>query len=205
VGAALSGGLNSNGQSGGTGGNDDWAFYGKIGFVYRLPDAGPLLEPSAALVLSGLGKTFNTLDEFSAFPSIVTPQAGFSATVLSTRNFKAGFSLDLSFPSAQNIVIDTGLQAEIAQVFLVSAGYQVNVSEAAAAKEMHWPFIGISYNFTANTERSRMLAARGWLQNDMRISGVWESRASGNQLMSAGAVVNMGNGAAQAPQIIIED
>ncbi|MDR2521153.1 MAG: hypothetical protein LBC72_01180 [Spirochaetaceae bacterium] len=205
VGASLTGAFNVNRR-----GDDEAAaaaLYGALGFVYRLGTLGPLREQTAAFTLSRLGKTFDSAFAASgAFPSPITPQIGYSAAVLETRAARAGFSLDLSFPSAQNVVLDVGVQFRVARAVLVSGGYKINFYEAVNTKTVNLPFIGISYTFTANTGMSDVLASRGWAQSEVTVGAAWNSLYDNTvQLVSGGAVINLGSSAAEAPQIIIED
>ena len=212
VGAALTGGYNFNET--GEAANEpakrpfnDWALFAKIGFVYRLGDLGPLLESAVAATVSQLGKPFtNGVSGTGFYPSLATPQVGYSAIVLDETHVRTGFSVDLSFPIFQNLVLDAALQIEIARVILISAGYKINIRETLRTDTMNLPFVSLSYNFTAGMGKSGALIERGWERSDIGISGVWESMYGGAaHLISAGALINMGSPSTDPPQILIED
>ncbi|MDR2491222.1 MAG: hypothetical protein LBD20_07460 [Spirochaetaceae bacterium] len=204
VGAAVSGGYNFNETAGKS--RNDWALFAKIGFVYRLGDLGPLQESAVAVTVSQLGKPFGNGTSGWAYPSLATPQVGYSAIVLDETLIRGGFSVDLSFPIFQNLVLDAAIQIEIARAVLVSVGYKINIHETLCTDTMHLPFIGLSWNFTAGMGKSGVLVEQGWERSDIGISAVWDSLYGGAvQLISAGAVLNMGGVNTAPPQILIED
>ncbi|MDR0552373.1 MAG: hypothetical protein LBG72_10280 [Spirochaetaceae bacterium] len=193
VGAALSGGALFSDDA-----DSDWALYGKLGFAYHLPDLGPLLDPACAAVFSYIGKTFDAADSAS-YPPPFTGQVGFSAVVLSLQSIRAGFSVDISFPSMQNLALDAGLQVEIAGAFVISTGYRVNFRAAADGQKPDLPFAGISYMFSGGAKGGAI-----GTKSDVRPSGVWKMRGDNAHLVSAGLAVNIGSPAVP-PQIILED
>lgn len=178
---------------------NDWALAVDAGFMYKLGKLGRLGDARYGIVLSNIGKTF--IHESEIFPAIFTLKAGFAANFLNKEKITAGFSADLSFPLFQNIVFNAGLQFLIANMIIVSAGWDVNVREAARGDGVRLPSFGVSMRFTVGNFMNR----QAWEGSDFMVSGAWRQIHDGIQLISAGASLNLGVRDNEPPTITIEE
>jgi hypothetical protein len=176
---------------------NDWALALDVGFMYKLGKLGALKDARYGVVLSNMGKTFT--NEF--IPAIFTPKVGFAANFLDKEKFTAGFSTDLSFPLFQNVVFNTGLQFFIANMVIVSAGWDVNIHEAARGDGLHLPSFGIGVRFTVGNFMNR----QAWEGSDFMVSSSWRQIHDGIHLISAGASLNLGVRDNEPPIILIEE
>ncbi|MDR0411915.1 MAG: hypothetical protein LBH75_08100 [Treponema sp.] len=178
---------------------NDWALALDVGFMYKLGKLGFLKDARYGVALSNMGKTF--VHGSDIFPAIFTFKAGFAANFLNKDKITAGFSADLSFPLFQNVIFNTGLQFLIANMIVVSAGWDVNVREAARGDGIHLPFLGIGVRFTVGNFMNR----QAWEGSDFMISGAWRQIHDGIQLISTGASLNLGVRDSEPPIITIEE
>ncbi|MDR0644217.1 MAG: hypothetical protein LBG05_04780 [Treponema sp.] len=178
---------------------NDWALAVDAGFMYKLGKLGRLQDARYGIVLSNMGKTFVHNSEI--FPAIFTPKAGFAANFLDKEKITAGFSANLSFPLFQNAVFNTGLQLLIANILIVSAGWDINIREALRGDGIHLPSFGIGARFTVGNFMNK----QAWEGSDFTVSGAWRQIHDGIQLISAGASLNFGVRDNEAPVITIEE
>ncbi|MDR1127443.1 MAG: hypothetical protein LBL06_04860 [Treponema sp.] len=178
---------------------NDWALAMDAGFMYKLGKLGGLKDARYGIVLSNMGKTFT--HESEIFPAIFTPKAGFAANFLDKEKITAGFSVDLSFPLFQNVIFNTGLQFFIANLIVVSTGWDVNIREVERGGDIHLPSFGIGVRFTVGNFMNR----QAWEGSDFMISSAWRQIHDGIQIISAGASLNLGVRDNEPPVITIEE
>ncbi|MDR2602880.1 MAG: hypothetical protein LBC53_10615 [Spirochaetaceae bacterium] len=202
VGASFTAGFNFNGN----GKKDDYALFGRLGFIYKIGNVFFLRSAAFSASLSQIGKTFNGEAGGGSFPPAFTPEAGFSASFLEARAFSAGFSLDARIPSFyRNAAFSGGLYAVIAESVFICAGAVLNAREMAAGNGCDF-FAGIKYNLTLSGGGSGALRkGEGWKGSGASFSAVWQNRPGGLSLISAGATLNKGERTDEkGPSVVIE-
>jgi len=193
-------------------GNVGWTAGADAGFVYRLGALGALSDARIGAALTNLGITYLSEDapgisgwESGRFPGMFTPRAGFAAVFLDTAGVDAAFSADLSLPFWQNAVFEAGLQARIADIIVIAAGWQLNALEAAESVASLMPSVGVSVKFRVNTGRSEFMSSKGWDTSDFVTSGAWRQlKIYGDesaQQISAGITANFGLRDTEGPAI----
>jgi hypothetical protein len=200
VGISVFGGLNG-------GWGDTWAAGVDLGVWYDFGKVGPLRDLRAGAAFSNMGRMFvNDIPGIKGgnsdgFPGKFTPRIGCASTFLDTDKFDAGFSLDLSAPFFQNLVIDAGVQARIADIVTVSLGWQLNAAETGKDFASLLPSIGVSVKFKWNSSKSEFMSSKGWDTSDVTASGNWRQIYDGVQQISAGITANFGLPDTEGPAI----
>jgi hypothetical protein len=198
LGASVFAGVISNYGVGGAGGLD-------IGVVYRMGSLGFLKDARLAAAFVNVGKTFDN-DYYKNFPGAFTPKGGFAAILFENNSFAAGFSADLSFPTFQNAVLNAGLELGIIKMITISFGWDVNIKELVDDKDnIHTPFIGISFKWTANTGSSDIMRGQGWEKTDVDISALYQQINNNINLFSAGVSAQFGSIDREPPVIKLGD
>lgn len=190
--------------------NSDWRGGVNLGAFYDFGEAGFFKDIRFGAVLLNIGKQLGnttvlgiTGSEASEWPGIATPKIGAAATFFEQNNFKAGASLDFSFPSFQNFVCDAGLQLLFADVIKVSSSWEYDAREFSEGSKNILPSVGVSFQFKFNSKNGSLLAKKGWEQSEMTVSGAWKQLYKNVNAVSAGAKINLGLKDTQAPEIIL--
>jgi hypothetical protein len=192
----------------------DFAAAFDLGVFFRLNDILFLKQPRAGFVLANIGKTLTAVydangrgiygaDETGHYPGLLTPKAGFAATLFQNAAAEIGFSAGLAFPSFQNLVAEAGVEARLGGPFTLSAGYQVNLREQDAGFSPQLPFLTLKYTFAANTGKAGFLADRGWQQSDFTAAALWRNIGNDLTLLSLGGSANFGARDEDGPEITI--
>lgn len=142
-------------------------------------------------------------DKADDWPAICTLRTGVAATVVSTDIMEMGVSLDFSYPSFQNFVVDTGLQLQFWDFLRVSAAWEFDAREFASGAKNVMPSVGASFKFILNSKEGSYLAKNGWEQSEITVSGAWKQMYKNVNAVSAGAVLNLGMADVQPPEIIL--
>lgn len=190
----------------------DWALAGDIGFWYNIKQLRwlPFLQDIRwAVSLTGMGKSYSNpylgLDgtQSSEYPAPFTPRVGIAGNLFSTSKFSGGLSLDLSFPTFQNVVFDAGLQFLIADIVHISTGWEANLQEILADKASLIPTIGISVKFSFTSKDDSFLTRKGWQQSQAVVSSAYQAFDSGINAISASLNVQLGQKDLVPPEIIL--
>jgi len=125
-----------------------WGLSADLGMLYRLGTVGFMSDARIGAAITGLGRTFTPGTEginggtASGFPSMITPRAGFGATLVTAKDFKLGGSVDLSAPTFQNLVLDTGLEAVFRDIVTLRTGWNFNLTETVNDRQTYLPSFG---------------------------------------------------------------
>ena len=193
---------------------DDWAAGADIGILYLPEKIGALpfiRKPRFAFSLTGMGKNFKpatigldgSANKITSFPSVFTPHFGFAGTLFEIKYLSGGLSLDLSFPTFQNLVFDAGLQFLIADTVRLSTGWQCNVREALAKKNSWYPSVSLSVKFGFTSTDESILSKKGWQQSEMIVSAAYRPLHAGIHAASGGAALYFGLKDTAAPEITL--
>lgn len=188
----------------------DWTGGLNLGAFYTLGEISFLKDLRFGASLLNLGKPLGnttvfgiTGDEASAWPAIATLKIGAAGTLLELQSFKAGASVDFSFPSFQNFVCDAGLQFLFADVVKLSTSWEYDVREFSEGSKNLMPSVGLSFQFKFRSKDGSFLAEKGWEQSEMTVNGAWKQLYKNVNAVSAGAKINLGLKDTQAPEIIL--
>lgn len=203
VGIALSGAFGS-----------DWGLNADIGFLYFPEEVRWLSfmdDIRLAASLTGMGKPFNpsvtgidgTTKNTTGYPSMFTPHFGFAGTLFAVKDVKMGISLDLSFPTFQNMVFDTNIQFLVADIITLSTGWQFNLRETLEDTANFYPSISLSVQFALSASDESLLGRQGLQGSEMIISGAYKPFSNNVHAASAGAAVYLGVTDTDAPDIIL--
>lgn len=178
---------------------DDWGLAADIGVLHKVGDLAFLKGFQWGLVLSGLGKPYvpNGLGAAgtaaTAFPSPYTLTLGGKGDLVKTEKFRAGASLDLSFPSFQNVLVNLGLEGSFKEVVTVRTGWTLNAHELANKPAALAPSIGVFAKFTINRKTDEsFISKQGWDQSEIRPSVAVRPLYDGIYAVSTGVNVQLG-------------
>lgn len=153
---------------------DGWGLSGELGILYRAGDIAFLKDAKIGFSLTGLGRAF-TPDTWgldganpTGYPSAFTPHAGIAGTLVSTNDVKLGMSVDVSTPTVQNFVLDTGIEAVIKDRVTLRTGWNFNMKESIKKAQTYIPSFGVGVNLKLNSpKKDSFLARKGWAQSEM--------------------------------------
>ena len=186
-----------------------WGLGADLGVLYRLGDLGFAKDSKIGASITGMGKPYNAgkggikgLNKTSGFPGMFTPRAGFATTFVSVKNFKLGMAFDLSFPTFQNIVFDTGLHMKFADMVTFKTGWNFNLVETLNHRQTYIPSFGLAVSIKLNAKDKS--ESNAWEQSD--ITPQFAVKPFYNNIWAIGAGVNVQVGKADtaAPAINID-
>lgn len=192
----------------------DWALAADIGFWYNIKHIKwlPFLKDARwAFSVTGLGKSYQkdivalNGELVSDFPSPFTPRVGVAGNLFDVKNFSGGISLDLSFPTFQNVVFNAGLEFMIANMIRISTGWKADLKEILAEKAALLPTAGISFKFNFSGSEDSFLAKKGWQKSEAEVSGAYQYFKDDLHLASGGMTLKLGQRDTVAPEIILWD
>ncbi len=197
-----------------TGFGTSWALYADIGILY-IPDQiswlGSMKDIRLGISLTQMGKTYTSNstgvkgDKASiiGLPAMFTPRFGFAGTILEVKHLKAGISLDLAFPTFQNIIFDTNLQFMFFNMVTLSTGWQFNLVETIFDKATYLPSVSLSVKFGIDTKTSSNSIYNNGKQNEITVSSAYKPLSNGTHIISAGGGVHFGVIDEDPPEIIL--
>lgn len=191
------------------GGKTDWSLGADLGGMYRWTDLGKLKDLRLGISLMNLGKYFNHNDalgiddRYSAdfFPTPLTVKVGIASTCIDVKNFKAGFSFDLSTPLFQDLLIDVGIQMAIKDMFYIGLAENIDIQELRNERYNCLPSISFGVKFKFTAKGSKYLREHEWDNNEMLTSLSWQQKYQEIQAVSAGAIIYVGQLDTKAPEI----
>jgi hypothetical protein len=200
VGAGLYGGFGT-----------DWSLGMDIGFLYNfgsLKKIPFLSDVRWGTSITGIGKAYNpdtegyvdSSEDTTGIPSI-TPRTGVAATFLEIQKLRGGASLDLSFPSFENVIFDCGLQFEVANFLYVNSGWEFDLQESIAEVDTHLPSISIGMKFEFASDKDSYLSKHGWNESEIVPSVAYRQLDDDTQVFSAGGSFYLGLPDTEAPNI----
>lgn len=174
---------------------------------------GFLKKPRMGFALLNVGKPLSGYEIYgykdgdgvkndSTYPSILTPRASFAATLFDSQNFDGAFSVDLSFPTFQNLVCDVSFATTFFKMMTLSSSYQLNMRELSEGSNAAvLPSIGLSFHFVFSSNKLK----DEWAQSELVPSLAWQKLYKDIHALSFGAKVNLGMADKSAPEIILWD
>lgn len=151
-----------------------WGLNGSLGMLYQLGDLGFMKDAKVGFSVTGLGKAFTPDkpgidgEDQTGYPSAFTPRLGLGATLIKEKDVKIGASVDLSSPTFQNLVFDTGLEALIKDFISIRTGWNYNLKESTEKAQTFIPSIGLGINLKlAPSGEDTFLSRNGWDRSEV--------------------------------------
>ena len=181
----------------------DWMLTADVGAVYNFGDIAFLKNFRVGASVNNVGKTFNSWagSDWSGFPTFSTIRAGAAAELVRTENFVLGLSLDVTTPFFQNVIFDSGLQMEIAHFLRINSSWQFNAREANEGCNSWLPTVGVVFKFNIGTD---FMKKDDWARSEICPSVAWKNVDGDINLISAGAVLRLGELDTEGPVIEME-
>lgn len=183
-----------------------WGLGADLGMLYRFGDLGFAKDSRLGVAITGMGKPYNanrggvkSLSNTSGFPGMFTPRAGFATTFVAVKNFKLGMAFDLSFPTFQNVVFDTGLHMKFAEMVTFKAGWNFNLVETLHHAQTYIPSFGLACTIKLNSKTAN--EANAWEQSDITPQLAAKPLVNGIWAIGAGVNVKVGKTDTSAPVI----
>lgn len=177
----------------------DWALGVDLGVLYRREYLGFAKDFRVGVALLNLGKYYKTnlvgINEDYAsdyFPSIATLKLGVGTVLLETKNFNIGASFDITSPTFQNAIFDTGLQFGVKDTVFLSVAESIDIREAVNGHYSFMPAIGVTVKFMFNSKNNEYLKAHDWDQSEMITSAAWQQKYESLQVVSGGLKLKLG-------------
>ncbi|MBO4319318.1 MAG: hypothetical protein J5857_02495 [Treponema sp.] len=189
----------------------DWSIGCDFGLLYKGEKSlGFLRDPRIGISVLNIGRSAGSeyevigidgTSEGTVYPSVLTPRISLGATFLQTWGWKAGMSLDASFPACQNAVFDVAFAVSYNNLLEFNVGWQANVRELAAGGKVNWPSIGLSCKIMLSSSKKNDT----WQQSELVPSAAWQNMYGEVQNISAGATLYLGQEDNEAPEIYLWD
>ena len=186
-----------------------WGLGADLGVLYRLGDLGFAKDSKVGASITGMGKPYNAnnggikgIDKTSGFPGMFTPRAGFATTFVSVKNFKLGMTFDLSFPTFQNLVFDTGLHMKFADMVTFKTGWNFNLVETLYHRQTYIPSFGVACSIKLNSKDKS--ESNAWEQSDITPQLAVKPLSNSIWAIGAGVNVKVGKADTAAPVINID-
>ena len=202
-------GLNGGFMWGGYGDKDkDWSLGADIGVLYHREALGFLKNFRFGVALLNLGKYYDVnvvgIDAYESsdmFPSFVTFRTGVASLLLDTKQFKLGFSFDVSTPCFRDVAFDVGLQLSVKDTVFLSVAETIDVMEIANSCLDLIPAVSLGVKFNLNAKNNDYLRSHSWDSSEMLVSAAWQQKFENIQAISAGARIYLGQQDTQPPVI----
>lgn len=191
----------------------DFSVGADLGALYKLDDFACFKEPRLGFSLLNLGKPAPDYAEYgvkagepSGYPSILTPRAGFAATVFEVKKLRGMFSADISSPMCQNVVSDLAFTLDFNDFVKVNLSSQFNFVEIAEHKGDGFNYISIGASIKLGMNSKKLTEKNAeWEQSEIIPSFATQTLYTGIGAISAGAKLNLGAKDTSAPEIILWD
>lgn len=157
------------------GAGSDWSLSGNFGVLYSQGDLGFLKDLRFAASVLNVGKNYvnttsigvNPTEKVTEYPTLLTVKAGVAGLLVDTPAFDMGFSLDVSSPMFQNVLIDAGLECSIKDLVYISLAEKFNLTEFANGKNDFIPAIGIGVKFQFGFKDNEYFDKKGWAESEL--------------------------------------
>lgn len=113
--------------------NTDWMLTGSFGFLHYPGDVLFMRDMEWGASIVRLGKSFTPASGYSAVPSPFTLNTGIAFRLVDNDTFLLEPRLDLRFPYFQNVQLNTGFDARIAEVVTVGTAIHLDAHELLSA------------------------------------------------------------------------
>ena len=186
-----------------------WGLGADIGVLYRFGDLGFAKDSKIGASITGMGKPYNAQlggikgrDKTSGFPGLFTPRVGFATTLVAVKNFKLGMNFDLSFPTFQNLVFDTGLHMMFGEMVTFKTGWNFNLVETLRHSQSYIPSFGLACAIKLNSKDKS--ESNAWEQSDITPQLAVKPFSNNIWAIGAGVNVKVGKKDTAAPVIGID-
>ena len=191
----------------------DWGLGADLGALYRLGDLGFAKDSKVGASITGMGKPYNAgrggvrdANDTSgflgnSFPGMFTPRVGFATTFISVKNFKLGMAFDLSFPTFQNLVFDTGLHMKFADMVTFKTGWNFNLVETLNHRQTYIPSFALACSIKIKSKDANQ--SNAWEQSDITPQLAVKPLYNNIWAIGAGVNVKVGKTDTAAPVISI--
>ncbi|MGL4986812.1 MAG: hypothetical protein ACRC5H_06720, partial [Treponemataceae bacterium] len=188
----------------------DWSLNLNLGMMHRIGTVGFLQDLRWGVSLTGIGKPFTRsgegiyeFDDKAWYPGMFTLRAGTAATLVDIKNFKMGASIDMAFPTFQNLLFGVGLGFVFFDIVTLKTAWEANVREIQAGYKNIYPSVSVSAKFIIDTSRAAFLAKQGWQQSEIVPKVAYKHFDGDVAAFSGGATMYFGLRDNQAPSIIL--
>ncbi|HSV55609.1 MAG TPA: FlgD immunoglobulin-like domain containing protein, partial [Magnetospirillaceae bacterium] len=186
----------------------DWGLAADLGILHKAGQLGFLRNFQWGLVLSGLGKAYvpdglgAAGTAATAFPSPFTLTAGGRGDFLKTDTLRAGASLDISFPTFQNLLVNVGLEGSLHERVTLRAGWNLNVHEMLNGPAALVPSLGLFGKFELSRRTNdSLISQQGWDRSEIRPGFAFRPLQDGIHAFSTGVTIPLGVLDREAPVI----
>ena len=191
--------------------NFDWELSANLGFLYKYGTLGFVKDFRYSASLLNLGKNYSKVSlnpinkdkAIGAFPGIATLKIGAAGLLFSNDLLKFGASLDLTFPTFQNVIIDMGLEFSVKDMLCINVAEKFNIAELANGHKNIVPSVGLFFKFDFDVKNNEYLAQNGWEKSEMTTAVAYKNLYDSINAISASVDVNLGMKDENPPEIII--
>ena len=188
-----------------------WGASAELGILYRLGTVGFMQDSKIGAAITGIGRPFSPDEEgvkggtATGYPSMLTPRAGFAATLVKAKDIKLGASADVSLPTFQNMVLDTGIEAVYKDIVTVRTGWNLNMVEILENKQSFIPSMGIGVKLKLDSSnKDSFLARNGWGGSEAEPSFAVKQFGKNATAVGAGVNIKLGVTDTKAPVITVD-
>ena len=184
-------------------GGSAFSFFGDIGAVYKIGMISFLpfmhnIRFGFAFTELGLPFEYNSKSALNpavgdvAFPGMITPRLAFSGMFLDFDAVQAGLSLDLAFPTFQNVIFSSGIQFFIKDIVRLRVSWDFNLRECLAGTASYLPTFALSVTIPVTSGRDSFLTRQGWQQSDVIPAAAFRTLPGEVVAVSAGVTARLG-------------
>ena len=164
------------------GAGKDWSLSGNVGLLYNQGNVGFLKDVRFGASVLNIGKNYNKAsaigmnptEKVTEYPSLLTIKAGVAGLLVSSPSFDMGFSLDVTTPMFQNIMIDAGLECSINNLVYISVAEKFNLNEFANGINDFIPSIGVGMKFHFGFKDNEYFDKKGWAESELSTTAAYK-------------------------------
>ncbi|MFA6504799.1 MAG: FlgD immunoglobulin-like domain containing protein [Treponemataceae bacterium] len=153
----------------------DWGLAADLGILGFYGDVGFLKDVRLGAVVSGLGKGYAPAgtgaagNAATAFPSPFTLTIGARGDLLKVGIFRFGNSIDLSYPSFQNVIANLGFQAAFGEILIIRGAWNLNLHELLNGPPALLPSVGVTLKLVIDRKPDdSYFSKQGWDKSEVR-------------------------------------
>ncbi|GMO54990.1 MAG: hypothetical protein Ta2G_13980 [Termitinemataceae bacterium] len=174
-------------------GYSDYTVGADLGFVWRIEKVGFLKDVRVSAAATNLGKPFNPLDgDLVDFYSFLSFRGGVAAHLVDIEDkFILALSADAGYVGLTDFVFSGALQMQIVKAVTISASWDMSAQDLYHTdNSVHMPSVTLSYTHIMKSDKGQTKVLAGWQQLHQSV-----------QMLSFGAVVNIGSLDTEAPEM----
>lgn len=184
----------------GSNGDSDWSLGADLGVIHLLGNVGFIQNARYGVAIRNMGKGFAPLGLFgysgtpaTAYDSPFTLALGLAGDLFADTKsgFRIGTSLDLYFPTFQNMVFAAGLEFALKTIVSAKIGWDINVGEAVAGvpRDLYPSFSLMATIPISRKSDESFISQQGWDKSELQ--PVLSARPLYNGIWSLGGGVTM--------------